>query len=94
MSVSGPITGTMAKLNTLCLDNGATGQNAGVMYRQTAAGRRTLRFNNTVMSFLFANKYNYVPFTGNATNNLNGIFQKLPSYNADLSNMQSNGAGW
>jgi hypothetical protein len=94
MSVSGPFTGTLTKLNSLVLNNGATGQNGGVMYRQTAAGRRTVRFNNTVMSFLFANKYTYVPYSGGSTNNLNGIFQKIPSYNADLSNMQSNGTGW
>jgi hypothetical protein len=95
LSASGPITATLNKVNVMVLNNGATGQNNGIAYRQTAAGTRTIRFNNTVMSFLFASKYNYTSLgTVNTINNLNGIFQKIPSYSNSQTNMQINGSGW
>lgn len=85
MSASGQIT---ASLNTMTgMVEGGTGQNAGVLIRQTASGTRIVNFNNEVMSFVFATKYNYSGPAG-STGNLSGIFVKIPNYHTsnDLSN--------
>ena len=79
---TGPITANINKLNGIVLDSG-TGQNNGVMIRQTASGRRTINFNNEVLSFLFAQKYVYTDQGGTSTT-LSGIFQKLPSSNTSV----------
>lgn len=77
MSASGQIT---ASLNTMTgLVQGGTGQNQGVLIRQTASGTRIVNFNDEVMSFVFATKYNYSSPAGN-TAGLSGIFVKIPNY--------------
>jgi hypothetical protein len=83
MSASGKITGTINTINGFAL-SGGTGQNAGVMLRQTASGTRTVHFDNDIMSFVFAAKYRYTDQTGDGTPNLSGIFIKIPSYDTDL----------
>ncbi|MBN1363423.1 MAG: hypothetical protein JW976_01325 [Syntrophaceae bacterium] len=85
ISASGHIEGTICTINGLVY--GGTGTNEGVMLRQTAAGFRSINFNNEVMSFVFAAKYRYQTPSGGGgvggTNNLQGIFIKIPYYNAD-----------
>jgi hypothetical protein len=84
MSSSGFVTGT---INTVTgLINGGTGSNNGLMLRQTAAGQRIIRYENEVLSFVFATKYQYVNPGGSTHSNLKGIFIKMPDYsNDDLS---------
>jgi hypothetical protein len=87
MSASGQVTQTLNTINGLISSVG-TGQNSGVMLRQTAAGSRIVNFNNEVMSFVFASKYRYAAPQGNWTDSygtdLSGIFIKIPFYsNAD-----------
>lgn len=83
MSASGMVRGTINTINGMALSAG-TGQNAGVMLRQTASGTRTIHFNNEIMSFVFAARYRYTDEDGEGTPNLSGIFIKIPSYDTDL----------
>lgn len=73
MSTAGTLSGAINTINGL-IANGGTGQNGGVMLRQTAAGSKTLTFNNQVLGYLFAAKYVY------NTSTVNGIFQHIPTY--------------
>lgn len=85
MSASGRITGALNTINSLISTNG-TGQNQGVLLRQTGSGFRTCHFNNEVMAFIFATKYRYVAGPSGATTaGLQGIFIKIPSFNSSLS---------
>jgi len=77
MSVSGPVTGSFNMLNAM-LTTASTGQNNGVMIRQTLAGRLTVTFTDDRLSFLFASKYNYTDEKGHTTTGLKGFFQKIP----------------
>jgi hypothetical protein len=88
MSSSGFVTGT---INTVTgLVGGGTGANSGLMLRQTAAGQRIITYENEVLSFVFATKYQYVSSsTGGIFGthpDLKGIFIKMPDYDttADL----------
>lgn len=83
MSASGPVTGSFRMLNALA-SNAGTGQNNGVLIRQTAAGRQTITFADEPLTFLFAAKYSYTDDGGNTTNNLRGFFQKLPNQSTKL----------
>ena len=79
-SASGEVTGS---INTITgMIRGGTGSNNGVMIRQTASGRRLIYFDNVVMSFVFCTKYSYTSVGGN-TNNLSGIFIKIPEYHSE-----------
>jgi hypothetical protein len=83
MNATGQVTATINTVNGLILGQG-TGQNNGVMLRQTAAGSRIIQFNGDVLSFVFASKYSYASYNGTATS-VSGIFVKMPSYsNSDL----------
>lgn len=82
MSASGQVSGSFNTVNGMALVAG-TGQNSGVMLRQTGSGYRKIHFNNDVLSFVFAAKYHYEDEQG-AGSNLSGIFNKMPSYNTDL----------
>jgi hypothetical protein len=73
MSNSGTLSGAINTINGL-IASGGTGQNGGVMLRQTAAGSKTLTFNNQILGYLFAAKYVYNSST------VNGIFQHIPTY--------------
>ena len=73
-SASGTILGSLNTLNGMVATSG-TGQNGGVLLRQTASATRTVSFNNWMLSFVFATKYNYHSSTG-----LHGIFVKIPNY--------------
>jgi hypothetical protein len=77
MSASGPVTGSFNMLNAM-LTTASTGQNYGVMIRQTLAGRQTITFADDRLSFLFASKYNYTDENGHTTTGLKGFFQKIP----------------
>lgn len=83
MSASGPVTGSFRMLNALA-SNAGTGQNQGVLIRQTAAGRQTISFSDEPMTFLFAAKYNYTDNGGDTTTNLRGFFQKIPTQSTKL----------
>jgi len=76
MSASGPVTGSFQMLNALA-SNAGTGQNNGVLIRQTAAGRQTITLADEPMSFLFAAKYSYTDDAGHTTNDLRGFFKKF-----------------
>jgi hypothetical protein len=82
MSASGSITGSLNQLNAM-LTTASTGQNNGVMIRQTLGARQTITFTNDRMSFLFASKYNYTDENGHTTTNLRGFFQKIPDTTVD-----------
>jgi hypothetical protein len=85
LTASGQITESINTINGLV--TGGTGQNQGVLLRQTASGRRIVNFNNAVMAFVFATKYNYSSYAGGSTSGLSGIFVKIPSYDTnDISN--------
>ena len=73
-SASGTILGSLNTLNGMVATSG-TGQNGGILLRQTGSGTRTVSFNNWMLSFVFATKYNYHTSTG-----LHGIFIKIPNY--------------
>lgn len=77
--VTGNVTQTIGTINGLVMGAGGTGQNDGVMLRQTASGTRVVNFNNEVMAFVFAAKYRYEDHQSDATN-VSGIFLKIPSY--------------
>ncbi|MFZ3158383.1 MAG: hypothetical protein WA124_12860 [Smithella sp.] len=77
MSASGPVTGSFNMLNAM-LTTASTGQNNGVMIRQTLAKRQTITFADDRLSFLFASKYNYTDENGHTTTGLKGFFQKIP----------------
>jgi hypothetical protein len=78
MDVFGNITQAINTINGLVMDEG-TGQNNGVMLRQTAAGTRVVKFDHHLLAFVFASKYTYSDHQGDKTT-VSGIFQKLPSY--------------
>ncbi|NMC96979.1 MAG: hypothetical protein GYA70_05875, partial [Deltaproteobacteria bacterium] len=66
MRVTGNVTQTINSINGLIA--AGTGANNGVMLRQTASGTRVVNFNNEIMSFVFAAKYQYgSPPGGNNT---------------------------
>lgn len=82
-NVNGQLSASLNTVTGLFTDYG-TGQNAGVLLRQTASGTRTLHFTNELLSVVFASKYRYVNSSGGVTDNLRGIFQKIPNYNTNL----------
>ncbi|MCX5848818.1 MAG: hypothetical protein NTW65_05170 [Deltaproteobacteria bacterium] len=73
---TGQITGSILTMNGMFASAG-TGQNGGVLLRQTAAGVRTIDFSDEILTFVFASKYSYHSSTG-----LRGIFNKIPNYSA------------
>jgi hypothetical protein len=73
-SCSGTVTTTLNTMNGMIATSG-TGQNGGVLLRQTASGRRTISFSNWMLSFVFSTKYTY-----HSSSNLKGIFVKIPNY--------------
>ena len=92
MHTSGNVTQTIEKVNGL-FAQGGTGTNNGVALRQTASGTRVLNFNNSVFSFVFANKYAYKTFDGTEhvpvdpdgaggipAGYVKGSFVKIPEY--------------
>jgi hypothetical protein len=83
MNASGRITGALNTINSMVSTNG-TGQNAGVLLRQTGSGFRTCHFNNEIMAFIFATKYRYQSGGGGSNNatTLQGVFIKIPSFNS------------
>jgi len=78
MRVTGNVTQTINSINGLIA--AGTGANNGVMLRQTASGTRVVNFNNEIMSFVFASKYNYESNVGSTNTVVSGIFLKIPSY--------------
>ena len=82
MSASGPITGSLNMLNAM-LTTASTGQNHGVMLRQTLGKRQTITFTDDRLSFLFASKYDYTDDKGYTTTGLKGFFQKIPDTTVD-----------
>ncbi len=78
MSCSGKVTGTINTVTALV--QAGTGTNNGVMLRQTAAGQRIITYENELLSFVFATKYRYVTPGNTATQDLRGIFIKMPFY--------------
>lgn len=84
MSCTGQVTGTINTINGMISDGG-TGQNNGVLIRQTATATRTIHFNNEIMSFIFATRYRYqVYLTSGTGSTVSGIFIKIPNYDSDL----------
>ena len=81
MRVTGNVTQTINSINGLIA--AGTGANNGVMLRQTASGTRVVNFNNEIMSFVFASKYNYESNANSTNTVVSGIFLKIPSYNSD-----------
>lgn len=81
MRVTGNVTQTINSINGLIA--AGTGANNGVMLRQTASGTRVVNFNNEIMSFVFASKYNYESNVGSKNTVVSGIFLKIPSYHSD-----------
>lgn len=83
MNAQGRITGSLNTINSMVSTNG-TGQNDGVLLRQTGSGFRTCHFNSEIMAFVFSTKYIYRANGGNnnTTGNLQGIFIKIPSFNS------------
>ena len=80
MRVTGNVTQTINSINGLIA--AGTGANNGVMLRQTASGTRVVNFNNEIMSFVFASKYNYESNDGSTNKVVSGIFLKIPSYHS------------
>ena len=80
MHVTGNVTQTINSINGLIA--AGTGANNGVMLRQTASGTRVVNFNNEIMSFVFASKYNYESNVGSKNTVVSGIFLKIPSYHS------------
>ena len=78
MRVTGNVTQTINSINGLIA--AGTGANNGVMLRQTASGTRVVNFNNEIMSFVFASKYNYESNVDSTNTVVSGIFLKIPSY--------------
>ena len=79
MRVTGNVTQTINSINGLVA--GGTGQNNGILLRQTASGQRVVNFNNEIFAFVFASKYDYESAVN--TDNVatvSGIFLKIPSY--------------
>ncbi len=81
MRVTGNVTQTINSINGLIA--AGTGANNGVMLRQTASGTRVVNFNNEIMSFVFASKYNYESNANSTNTVVSGIFLKIPSYHSD-----------
>jgi hypothetical protein len=63
--------------------NSGTGQNSGVLLRQTANFHQVVHFSNEPLSFVYAARYRYDTYGYNS--DLKGIFQKLPNHNTNLS---------
>ena len=80
MRVTGNVTQTINSINGLIA--AGTGANNGVMLRQTASGTRVVNFNNEIMSFVFASKYNYESNVDSTNTVVSGIFLKIPSYHS------------
>lgn len=80
MRVTGNVTQTINSINGLIA--AGTGANNGVMLRQTASGTRVVNFNNEIMSFVFASKYNYESNANSTNTVVSGIFLKIPSYHS------------
>ena len=80
MRVMGNVTQTINSINGLIA--AGTGANNGVMLRQTASGTRVVNFNNEIMSFVFASKYNYESNANSTNTVVSGIFLKIPSYHS------------
>lgn len=84
MNASGRITGSLNTINSMISTSG-TGQNDGLLLRQTGSGFRTCHFNNEIMAFIFATRYRYQAggtCGSPATDNLEGVFIKIPSFNS------------
>jgi len=77
-SVTGNVTQTIATINGFIA--GGTGQNNGLLLRQTASGSRIVTFNNEIMAFVFASKYTYESAVNSTESTVSGIFLKIPSY--------------
>ena len=80
MRVTGNVTQTINSINGLIA--AGTGANNGVVLRQTASGTRVVNFNNEIMSFVFASKYNYESNVDSTNTVVSGIFLKIPSYHS------------
>ena len=78
MNVNGNVTHTMKRISALLMDSG-TGQNDGVLLRQTGSGTRVVTFKNELFSYIFASKYHYEDHEGDGTD-VTGFFFKQPSY--------------
>lgn len=81
--VYGNVSGTMSTVNGL-FNNQGTGQNSGILARQTAAGYQVLHFNNDLMGFIFASKYVYTDPEGDVST-VKGIFNLIPNHNTSVS---------
>ncbi|PKN52947.1 MAG: hypothetical protein CVU55_06930 [Deltaproteobacteria bacterium HGW-Deltaproteobacteria-13] len=81
-NVNGQLSASLNTVTGLFMDVG-TGQNSGVLLRQTASGTRTIHFTNELLSVVFASKYRYAT-GGGSMDDLRGIFQKIPNYNTNL----------
>ncbi|MGD0277808.1 MAG: hypothetical protein ABSC11_00725 [Smithella sp.] len=81
--VYGNVSGTMSTVSGLFTNQG-TGQNSGVLYRQTASGKQVLHFNNDIMGFIFASKYVYTDPEGDVST-VKGIFNLIPNHNTNIS---------
>jgi hypothetical protein len=81
LSASGRISGSLNTVSSF-ISNQGTGQNNGILNRQTGSGFRTIHFNNEVMSFIFATKYNYIDNAGHRSGDMQGIWVKIPSMNS------------
>jgi hypothetical protein len=79
---TGKVSGTIGTITAL-FSGGGTGQNSGVLLRQTAVGYQVTHFYNEPLGFLFAAKYRYDTYGYNS--NLKGIFQRMPNHNSNLS---------
>lgn len=84
-NVTGRLAASLDTVTGLFRDAG-TGQNSGVLLRQTASGQRTIYFRNELLSMVFASKYRYQNIDGSSMDNLRGIFQKIPQYDTDHKN--------
>ena len=73
-----PMMKTMKRISALLMDSG-TGQNDGVLLRQTGSGTRVVTFKNELFSYIFASKYHYEDHEGDGTD-VTGFFFKQPSY--------------
>lgn len=79
---TGRVSGVIGTITGL-MSNTGTGQNQGVMMRQTGSASQVTHFSNETLGFVFASKYRYDTFGYNK--DLRGIFQKLPNHNTSIS---------
>jgi len=82
MHATGQVSGVIGTITGL-MSNVGTGQNSGVMLRQTASSHQVTHFTDEVLGFVFASKYRYDTYGYNC--DLKGIFQKLPNHNTNVS---------